>query len=512
MLEGDIGNDILIRGAHIILPGKNEPVLGDLVIIDGIIEDIRMGGEIGSRRVRGLETIDAEGSVISPPFFDGHMHFYQWSISSSCVDLSGCRSIKSAFSILKEVEGGKIENQMFSGTGSLIGVDLDDSLFSVPGEIDVRNLNDMFPDTPVLIRRICGHKAYANNTALDLLDISDDVRGKGILCEEDAMSSLSHLSPGGKQLEKILKEGRDKLYAMGVIGGVEIIKEEDINSFQESYLGMGGGLRLILSIVGDNNKRTGVLKNMDLSWSDPPQVEISIDSPPPIIFSKLFSDGSIGAGTASFYERYKDGTRVDPIMSKAELSSLLGECSDKGLIPMIHAIGDMAISEVVDVVDGDQCVRIEHAEGCDRNMIGRIEKKEIALCVQPNFRRRWGGKGSMYEKKLGVRGISLNPIEDLFNSDIPICFGTDMMPPDPLYGIYGHIPWGDQGTIRWRNSIAENIKRFTSESVRLSFAGGDGMGNIVKGIKADLLIIDGRNGLIREIFLNGERKLIEKKV
>ena len=223
-------------------------------------------------------------------------------------------------------------------------------------------------------------------------------------------------------------------------------------------------------------------------------------------------DGSIGAGTASFYEHYTDGTRVDPILSKTELSSLLGECYDKGMIPMIHAIGDMAISEIVDVVDPDLCVRIEHAEGCDRALISRIEKREIALCVQPNFRRRWGMEGAMYEKKLGVRGISLNRIEDLHISDIPVCFGTDMMPPDPLYGIYFNIPWVNHGTISWENSIMDNLKGFTSDALSLSLAGGNGIGSIVKGKKAELMIIDGRDGVIREIFLNGERKTIDMKV
>ena len=121
-------------------------------------------------------------------------------------------------------------------------------------------------------------------------------------------------------------------------------------------------------------------------------------------------------------------------------------------------------------------------------------------------------EGAMYEKKLGVRGISLNRIEDLHNSDIPVCFGTDMMPPDPLYGIYFNIPWGDHGKLSWENSIMDNLKGFTSDALSLSLAGGNGVGNIVKGKKADIMIIDGRDGVIREIFLNGERKTIDMKV
>ncbi|MCK5773829.1 MAG: amidohydrolase family protein [Thermoplasmata archaeon] len=512
MPEEEMGKDILIRGAHVILPDKMKPILGDILIIDGIIEDIHIGGKIGSRKVRGLEIIDAEGCVASPPFFDGHMHFHQWSISSSCVDLSHCRSMKKVLSLMREVEAGDVDNTMFNRTGTLIGVDMDDSLFRGPGKIDGRVLNNTFPDNPVLIRRICGHKAYANDNAMDLLDISDTARVNGVLLEGDAMSSTSQFSPTGKTLENILKVGRDKLYAMGVIGGVEIINEGEIDVFNEGFMGMGGGLRLVLSIVPEDNKIRGHLNSTDMSWSDPPQADIREDQPPPILFSKIFMDGSIGAGTASFHKRYTDGNRVDPIISKRELIQLFAECSDKGMIPMIHAIGDRAISQVVDVVDNDQCVRIEHAEGCNGTLIGRMERREIALCVQPNFQRKWGKKGEMYESKLGEMGLSLNPVEDLIKSEIPVCFGTDMMPPDPIYGIFQNIPWEDHGTASWKNSVINNLRKFTSEAMRLSFAGGSGFGNIAKGMKADIMLIGGRDGLIREILLNGDRKIIDVKI
>ncbi len=64
---------------------------------------------------------------------------------------------------------------------------------------------------------------------------------------------------------------------------------------------------------------------------------------------KLFSDGSLGARTAWMMAPYRDGGSGLPIVPMAEIATAIERAHPAGISVGIHAIGDRAIRELLDV-------------------------------------------------------------------------------------------------------------------------------------------------------------------
>ena len=64
---------ILLRGGRLIDPSQGLDELGDLLVVDGMVEAV---GRVGDVRRDGdaLETIECAGRVVSPGFIDVHCH------------------------------------------------------------------------------------------------------------------------------------------------------------------------------------------------------------------------------------------------------------------------------------------------------------------------------------------------------------------------------------------------------------------------------------------------------
>ena len=115
---------------------------------------------------------------------------------------------------------------------------------------------------------------------------------------------------------------------------------------------------------------------------------------------KLFADGSLGSRTAAMLEAYDDAsTRPGPggpqgglLESRDAISERVERAADAGLATMIHAIGDQAVSTVLDAfeaVDPRRLAapalmpRIEHAQVVQPVDRDRFARLGVAASVQP---------------------------------------------------------------------------------------------------------------------------------
>ena len=71
-------NNYLIKSGRIIDPSQKIDSLGDILILDGIIADIRTSNptweDLGEKLGREIKIIDAKGTVVCPGFVDAHWH------------------------------------------------------------------------------------------------------------------------------------------------------------------------------------------------------------------------------------------------------------------------------------------------------------------------------------------------------------------------------------------------------------------------------------------------------
>ena len=164
----------------------------------------------------------------------------------------------------------------------------------------------------------------------------------------------------------------------------------------------------------------------------------------------LFVDGSLGSRTACLHSRYDDEDTLGYAYLDAEqVAAHVVDCTRIGLQAGFHAIGDAALSAVLDGYAaaaeqvGLEAVRaarhrIEHVEVPLPEHVEQMARLGLVASVQPAFDARWGGPGGLYEKRLGVeRTRASNPLAALAAAGVPLAFGSDspVTPLDPWGGV-----------------------------------------------------------------------------
>jgi predicted amidohydrolase YtcJ len=162
----------------------------------------------------------------------------------------------------------------------------------------------------------------------------------------------------------------------------------------------------------------------------------------------LFADGSLGSHTACLHRRYDDEDTLGyAYLDAAQVAAHVTECTRAGLQAGFHAIGDAALTAVLDgfTASAEEVGldvlraarhRIEHVEVPLPQHVEQMARLGLVASVQPVFDARWGGPGGLYEARLGVeRTRASNPLAALAAAGVPLAFGSDA-PVTPL------DPWG----------------------------------------------------------------------
>jgi predicted amidohydrolase YtcJ len=168
---------------------------------------------------------------------------------------------------------------------------------------------------------------------------------------------------------------------------------------------------------------------------------------------KGFADGSLGSSTAYFFDSYLDspgnyGLTLRPLAAGGEMEQLVRATARAGLQPAIHAIGDRAIRELLDIFErlpvdegaatpGSSAARcrIEHAQHIHPADIGRFGPLGVIASMQPYHA---ADDGRWAEKRIGrERCETTYAFRTLLDQRATVAFGSDwpVAPLSPLLGI-----------------------------------------------------------------------------
>jgi predicted amidohydrolase YtcJ len=157
---------------------------------------------------------------------------------------------------------------------------------------------------------------------------------------------------------------------------------------------------------------------------------------------KRFSDGSLGGHTAAMCGPFSDidttGTyRLTPADAVVARQSLA-----LGGMVAIHAIGDRAVTGVLDLFEeliaegADPAdLRMEHVSVIDPEQIGRFARLGVTAVVQPAF---LASESEWIEQRLGVGRLGwVYPFQSLLDAGVPLAGSSDspVEPPHPLWGM-----------------------------------------------------------------------------
>lgn len=426
--RGRVGNAILTESGRVVAVGRR-----DDLVEPAIVEERYPGG------------------FILPGLRDAHLHAVPYATL-----LGGC-SLKSASSIDDLVARLSAYASTRTGTEPIIATRLDDEGLAERRLPTRDELDRAVPDRPAVIYRYCGHVAVANSSALDISDISsatpdppggsldrdEDGRPTGVLRETAAGLIASALARGSRLQPDELIHGLERLAAVGLtsIGTMIGYGESPSHKLEEEVdLWCAVGRRLPIRVYGivitddpDQLSRAAA----KLSTAGPRMQWLGV---------KRFADGSLGGHTAAMHAPFADVDTTGTYRLTDADVAICGEAIRMGGMVAVHAIGDRAVSGVLDVFEGllaggatPSRLRMEHASVIDPHQIRRLADLGATVCVQPAF---LASESAWVAKRVGPdREPWLYPFRTMRESGIPLAGSSDcpVEPPHPLWGMAAAI-------------------------------------------------------------------------
>lgn len=428
-----------------------------------------------------------EGKLF-PSFCDAHTHLTGLGLSKIRYSLKDKKSKQEVFEFLREI--------LKREKNKIIAYDFDESKWREKEFPEREELDKISRDTPIILRRICGHFAVGNSKVLEILKDAEGIDFKTGIMKEEVPLNLNHYFPPSKEeIKRAFVKGQEIALSKGITEVHDIVglkNFENITEFEErNFL-----IRINLYVVLKSLKEIGEFERIKEKFKEKEFLKLK--------GIKVFSDGSIGARTAFLKEDYADlkGEKGKLLVDEDSLEKFIKYAEDKSLQLLVHAIGDYAIELVLKTFNkliskNPLRHRIEHFELIDENIIKMAKKSNVYLSMQPNFVREWQGKYGMYYKRLGEeRWKRMNLFKTLLNEGLKIAFGSDCMPIGPLYGVEGAL---NHPSKEERIDFETCIKLYT-EIPRLFCFEENKRGKIKEKFDADLILIDKKNSLHATIF------------
>jgi predicted amidohydrolase YtcJ len=226
---------------------------------------------------------------------------------------------------------------------------------------------------------------------------------------------------------------------------------------------------------------------------------------------KIFIDGALGPRTASMLAPYANepANFGMQLMDKEELADKASRASAAGLPITVHAIGDRANHEVLDVLEavrqeearrGETPAmrrhRIEHVQLLHAADAGRLGALGIVASMQPIHAL---GDMASAERYWGARCAGAYAWRTQLQSSAVLAFGSDapVESHNPFYGLHAAVtrtqPDAAPGAAAWYPeqclTLAEALAGYTSGA---AYAAGmeDRLGTLQPGWLADLIVVD----------------------
>jgi predicted amidohydrolase YtcJ len=500
--------DLIITNAKIWTVDKSFPTAQAVAVLGDRIVAVSSNADVDAWRGPNTRLIDAKGKLLLPGFNDAHVHFVSGGMQLTNIQLNDATSAE-------EFARRIGERAKITPKGEWIqGGNWDETKWN-PANMPAKDLIDaLTPDTPVFVSRYDGHMGLANSLALKLAGITAktpdphggtivrDAHGNPTGALKDAATDyidkvippLSH-----EQRVKIVKRALAHAASLGVTSVQHMVASyEDIAVYSELLQRGELTARIyaapLITHVEDQSK-LGIGHAFGGSY-------LRIGA------LKAFADGSLGSGTAYFYEPFlNQGNNRGLLSDEMQPISLMRdrylEADAAGLQICTHAIGDEGISTILDLYadvikahgESDRRFRIEHAQHMAAKDFERFAQLHVIASVQPYHAI---DDGRFAESHIGHdRASRTYAFRTFLDHGVRLAFGTDweVAPLNPMLGLYAAVT---RATLDGKNpngwfpeqkmTIAESVEAYTMGSAYAEFQEKE-KGSITVGKLADMVLL-----------------------
>lgn len=479
---------IAIRGDRVLATGTDEQMLG-------LLPNAGSAGRL-----------DLEGRAVLPGLADAHLHFDWYS--------QGLRAVDAETPTLAEAVARVAERAVRTPAGEWItGLGWNqnawDGAFPTAADLDA-----VAPNHPVYLSAKSGHAGWANSLALRLGgvtantpnppsgEIQRDAHGQptGILFE-DAMGLVSKRVPeaSAEAVADAMRQGMENAWHVGLTSIHDFDGPRSFTAFQLLRERGQLGLRVVKQIPVRHLPEAiglGLRSGFGDHWLRLCNV-------------KVFLDGALGPRTAAMIEPYEGEPENYGIVvtDKEELYEHASRAAAAGLAMTVHAIGDRANHDLLDVyatLRGEERARggrplrhrCEHVQLLHPSDYGRLAELGVVASMQPIHAT---SDMLMADRWWGARTAGAYALRTQQAAGAPVAFGSDCPVEsfNPFWGIHAAVTRrrsdGTPGPDGWhpeqRLDVDAAVRGFTLGAAYAGYM-EDHLGNLAPGKLADLVVLD----------------------
>jgi predicted amidohydrolase YtcJ len=507
--------DLFVYNATIYTVDSSFSTAEAMMIKDGKILETGSKSAL-EKKYNFADSLNAGGQFIYPGLIDAHAHFKNYGESLKKVNLVGTNSWAE---VLERTKTFAAENP----TGWITGRGWDQNDWDNKEFPDNTELSAMFPDRPVLLTRIDGHAAIANQLALDAAAVhgGDKLVGGEITTRNGKLTGLLVDNAIGLVAIKIPKLDAGSFKAAMLAGqancfAVGLTTVDDCGLSFETIsalmaLQKSGDLKMrIYAMLSDEKKNYDSMETRDAIKTDHMNVRSF----------KVYGDGALGSRGACLLQPYSDqpGHYGFLLSSPEHFDSVAAWISKKGFQMCTHAIGDSGNRTILRIYEkylhgkNDLRWRIEHAQVINPADFAIFGMNNIIPSVQPTH-----ATSDMYwaAVRLGDERVKgAYAYKQLLEQNNWLPLGTDFPVEDisPFKTFYAAVirkdakGWPDGG-FQMENALTREqaIRGMTIWAAKSNFEEHE-KGSIEKGKFADFVILD------KDLTKASEQELLQVKV
>lgn len=502
---------------------------------DGKIKSVGKTDDI--KNISSDETVDLGGKTVIPGLNDSHLHLYHTGNTFYQANLVGSQSIEEVIErgkkYLKDAGDdckfiyGQGWNQDFFTTGEKRLLTKDD-------------LDQISTEIPIIFVRVCVHVATANSKALEILGVTEDtvIDGGEILKDENGELNGIFTENALAYLYSIIPEETKDEIEEKILKAANYAIKNGLTSVQTCDI-MANNYKVFFPIIENIYKenKTKLRYSPQFNFQNIDDLYDYIDN----YYSKdvydeyfqrgclkLFKDGSLGARTASLRNPYNDDPSTSGVtaLSNKQIDAFCTYAKEKNIRVIIHAIGDLAIEEVVNsylkIIDKENKLRhgIVHCQITDLPLLEKIAEYNIPVMYQPIF---LDYDITMIEDRVGKKLAETSyAFNTLYKLGAPTSHGTDCPVEDlnPFANMYCAVnrkrlkePNSESYYPKEKMSIEDVIDNYTIGSA-YNEGTENYKGRIKENYVADFIVLDRdiftipseeiKDVTVDQTFINGE--------
>jgi predicted amidohydrolase YtcJ len=452
------------------------------------------------------EVIDLRGRLMLPGFIDSHAHTILGGFSLLSVDLRNCKSRNEfAETLLAYVQTNP--------SNWITGGNWNHQIWDEPVLPRKDWIDEFTKDIPVFLIRMDYHMALANSKALKLAGINKDTispDGGLIVIDPSTGEPTGILKDKAMELvQNVIPDPTEEDYDRAIDAAMREARENGVTGIGD--ITYKNQLKALQRARADNKLTCRINSILPINiYKELISAEINFDFGDELLKIgglKAFADGSLGSSTAYFFDPYLDdpdntGLPMDTL-SNGKLKKMMLDADRYKLQLVIHAIGDRAISEILDIMElaqkenprWDRRMRIEHAQHIHPKDYGRFKELDVIISAQPYH---LFDDGPWAVELIGEERMKNTlAFRTVLDNNIKLCFGSDwaVAPLKPLLGIYAattrhtceisHSALNPEQLI----TVEEAIKAYTINAAYASFSESYS-GSIEAGKKADMIVLN----------------------